>query len=103
MKKILLITILGTLFAAGNAFAHCGACAADAAEKADKIECKAECKKCCGTEGKCCKSECKSKCEGKKCCGTEGKCCKEKCSEEKADDTAAKSEACCPGLAPKPA
>jgi hypothetical protein len=112
MKKILLITILGTLFAAGSAFAHCGACGADAAhaEKGDKMECKAECKKaCCGKKAECCKAECTKSCdgEGKKCCGTEGKCCKSACTKDEAKEkaeAAAKPAPCCAGkMAPKPA
>jgi len=109
MKKFLLITVLGLFFAAGSAFAHCGACGADDAhkhaDKAAKAECKAEC---CGTDGKCCKEACTKDKAKKKCCGTEGKCCKEACTKDdakaKADDTAAKVAPCCAGkMAPKPA
>lgn len=101
MKKILLITFLGTLFAAGSAFAHCGACGSDAAHKADKAECKSECM-----------AECKAECakdKAKKCCGS-SECAKDKaaCTKDKAegnaDDTAAKPAPCCAGkMAPKPA
>jgi hypothetical protein len=92
MKKILLITVLGTLFAAGSAFAHCGTCGVGDAAHGDKAkaECKTECAKpCCGEK----KADCKSECT------------KEKAEEKAADETAAaKSGACCPAQkAAKPA
>ena len=95
MKKILLIAVLGTFFAAGSAFAHCGSCGAGEKAHADKAECKTECAKpCCGEK----KAECKSEC-AKPCCA------KEKAEEKAADETAAaKSGACCPAKkAGKPA
>jgi hypothetical protein len=120
MKKFLLLTFVASLFAAGSAFAHCGACGA--VEKAHDHAATAE-KACCGTEaGKCCsdkaaksectKSCCKSECT-KSCCGTEGKCCsadkakcESGCTKDKAkDETAvAAPPACCPaGKSGKPA
>jgi len=101
MKKILLLTFVGTLFAAGSAFAHCGSCGTgeEAHEHAAKAccsekagECCKAAKACCSDKaGECCKkkSACKSDCT-KPCCG------KEK-AEKAADATAAaKAPSCCP-------
>lgn len=93
MKKILLITVLGTLFAAGSAFAHCGTCGVGEKAHGDaaKADCTAECAKACCAEKK---AECKADCT-KPCCA------KEKAADETA---AAKPDACCPATkAGKPA
>ena len=118
MKKILLIAIVGTLFATASAFGHCGACGAGdkAHAHADVKECKAECAKaCCATDAKaCCGTDAKACCgaDAKACCGTDAKaCCGSKaakcaadcdkpcCAVKKADETAVKApsaSACCP-------
>lgn len=77
MKKILLIALLGSLFAATSAYAGCGSCDANA-EKA----CKAECKKECCAEKAECAEECTKPC----------------CAKEEADETAAAATKCgaCP-------
>ena len=91
MKKILLIAFLGTLFATGSAFAHCGSCGTDAKAHDHKHAAKECCK-----EGEGC---CKAKSECKKAC--------EKPSEEKkekAEETAAAAPAaCCPAKGAKAA
>ena len=106
MKKLLLLTFIGSLFATGAAFAHCGSCGAgdEAHSHGDKA---AEC--CSDKPGECCKdkAKCKSECKhkhmhGKKCCGDKpGECCKSECKKEekaKAETAAAKSGACCPAM-----
>ena len=105
MKKILLIAIVGTLFATSSAFAHCGSCGVGDEAHAEKKACcaeKADCKKDC--EKACCaakKAECSDKKENCK-----EKCSKPCCAKEKADETAASSTeapACCPAKAAKTA
>jgi hypothetical protein len=92
MKKILLITVLGTLFAAGSAFGHCGTCGVgdEAHAEGAKSECKADCSKPCSDEKKAdCKAECKKDC-AKPC--------------DAKEKAAAKPSACCPATkAAKPA
>ena len=87
MKKIILLAMIGTLFAAGNAFAHCGSCGVGDEAKEHKAEC-------CGKEGKCChdkKADCEKACDDKKAD------CKEACEKKKSDSTAAaEAPACCP-------
>lgn len=112
MKKIILLAFIGTLFATGNAFAHCGSCGVGDEAKEHKAEC-------CAKEGKCChdkkdctaeeKAACKAKCE-KACEGGEMAKCKEGCTkpccakEEAAPTASAEPPACCPASkAAKPA
>ena len=88
MKKIILLAMIGTLFAAGSAFAHCGSCGVGDEAKEHKAEC-------CGKEGKCChdkKADCEKACDDKKKAE-----CKEACEKKKSDSTAAaEAPACCP-------
>ena len=93
MKKILLITLIGSLFAATSAFANCGTCGVG---EDGKEACKAECvKKCCAKKAKDCAADCEKPC-----------CNKEKAEEATADETAVapkKSGACCAAKAGSPA
>ncbi len=106
MKKIILLAFVGTLFAAGNAFAHCGSCGVGDEAKEHKHEAKAEC---CGKDGKCCheKKDCKGDkaCDGDKMAKCKEGCDKPCCAKEKAAPTAAaEAPACCPASkAAKPA
>ena len=96
MKKILLITLVGTIFAVASANA-CDTCAKHT-HKADGTHeaCAADCdKKCCAeTKAACCAEGCT-----KPCCAEKKAACKEGCTKpccaEKAD-TAAKAEAAAP-------
>lgn len=90
MKKVLLLTAIGSLFLATSAFAHCGSCGSDAADHSHAK------KECCGTEGKCCKEG--KACEEKKACAEEckKKCCAKKEACEKTAAAAAEKPACCP-------
>jgi hypothetical protein len=106
MKKILLIVLVGTFFAAGAAYAGCGSCGPkDGAEKAKCTEncekaCCAEAKKCCGEGGECCAEKAKKCPEGctKPCCDKKAKCgddCTKPCCA-KEDATASTKEAIAP-------
>ena len=97
MKKFLLITFIASMFAAGSAFAHCGACGTGDASH-DKAAKTAECAEACKT--KCCaskdKAACKDACSKKACCS--------KAKDKAADTAAAPAPSCCPGSkASKPA
>ncbi|MGC9453104.1 MAG: hypothetical protein ACP5I4_16860 [Oceanipulchritudo sp.] len=100
MKKLLLISFIGFIFAASGAYAHCGACGAGDAdhEQAAKSECTAEKKAECAKEMKCCS-------EGKSCCSGEKKSCPAGGDKEKAEDAVAKpaKSLCCPAMSGKPA
>jgi hypothetical protein len=94
MKKFLLLTFVASLFAAGSAFAHCGACGTG--EAAHDHAATAE-KACCGTEaGKCCSDKAaKADCSNSDC---KSACTKSCDSKAKAKDETAVSPppACCP-------
>lgn len=95
MKKILLITLVGTIFAVASANA-CDTCAKHT-HKADGTHeaCAADCdKKCCAES----KAACKEGCD-KKCCAEKKAACKEGCTKPccaKKADTAAKPEGAAP-------
>ena len=103
MKKILLITLIGTVFAATSAFA-CDTCAKHAPKgEAAKMECSADCDKpCCAKKAECTKECDKPCCAEKKACAAD---CDKPCCAEKKADTAVTSGAapCCEALAGKSA
>lgn len=101
MKRILLLTFIASLFAAGSAFAHCGACTTgdQAHAKGDKakMECteKATCPvtgatacetKACDTKAKGEMAACPADCSAK-CCAK---------AEAKEEAVASSPPACCP-------
>lgn len=100
MKKILLITFIGTLFAAGSAFAHCGACG-----PASDAEHKETAKACCSAKAEC-TAEAMASCPysgDKAACSKDAKAagkgaCTKPCDSATKTETAkaAKDGACCP-------
>ena len=104
MKKILLIALIGSVFAATSTFA-CDTCAAHAKKSDDsKMVCPAECDKpCCAEKKACCG-------EGEKCCSEKKAACAENCDKpccaKKKAETATKTDGvapCCSEMLGKPA
>lgn len=92
MKKVLLLTLIGSLFAAVSAFAGPGCNAAKATSYAAKSACSAEkvVATCPAMAEKACSDEKKANCAEKTAVATSGE-------DKKADETAAVSAApCCP-------
>ncbi len=108
MKKILLIVLVGTFFAAGAAYAGCGTCGPK--DGADKVKCAENCAKaCCAEKAEC--DDAKKCAEGcdKKCCAEKAKKCGDDCKKPccaKDDATASAKEAvppCCAKMLGDPA
>ena len=87
MKKIILITLVGTVFAVTSALA-CDTCAAHAKKaEGEKMVCSADCDKPCCAEKKACAENCDKPC----------------CAEKKADTAAAATAPCCEAVVGKAA
>ena len=94
MKKYLLLTFAGVLFASVNAFAHCGTCGVGdkaAHEHADKAECAEACQKACCAK----KAECAESCTKP--------CCAKPAATDAAEPTAAAAPSCCASKVTAPA
>ena len=91
MKKILLLTFVGTMIAAASAFGHCGACGTEGKAHGEKACCSEKAGECCKKADKDgCKSECKAASDCTKACDATEK------AEKAAEKTAAAPSACCP-------